>query len=106
MPKKMKPVVVRAYSRMRGEELLRSADGQVDGATIDTCHPSWHKQCVKEKSCINFFSDGCIPRKRELAKLMKKPESKVAPGDMYNECEKFKKRAFRRCRLVKIVATD
>ncbi len=106
MPNKMKPVIVQAYSRAYGANLLCLFTGGVEGAGIQTCHPEWHKLCMNEKTCLDFFSGGCILRKRQLAKLMKKPEKEVTPEDMNNECEKFEKRAFRRCRLVKIVATD
>lgn len=106
MPNKMKPVVVRAYSRARGADLLYPGRGGVDGAHVTTCHPEWHERCVKAKACISFFSAGYMPRRRELAKLMKKPEKEVVLEDMRNECDKFEKRAFRRCRRVKIVATD
>lgn len=108
MPKKMKPVVVRAYSRARGANLLCLFTGGVEGANIATCHPDWYKLCAKRETgiCLDFFPGGYMPRKRELAKLMKKPEAEITPDDMLNKTHEFEKRAFRRCRLVKIVATD
>jgi len=89
MPKKMKPITALAYSRARGVNLLCLSTGGVDGASVVTCHPEWHKDCVKAKLCLNFFSDGYMPRKRELARLMKKPENEVTPEDMYHEKEKL-----------------
>jgi len=98
-----KKVTVYCYSISTGKNLLKLCDGKIDGANTDTCHPKWKKKhCDPDKSCFRYFADGANFRKEKLAKLLKKKVKDLTNYDKWEKADEFRKRAYRKCRRVKI----
>lgn len=94
--------VVVCCSNEYGEDLLQLCDGGIDGARVNSCHPSWKRDhCDPDKRCSRFFPDGEHNVRSALSRLLRKPMSRLTGKDLDKKAY-YERKGYKKCRMVRV----
>lgn len=101
----MQKIVVECYSREKGKDLLSL--GGAMGAMIVSCNPQWKKKyCDTSGKCYFFFDQGTFWRDKKLSELLHKSVEKLTDDDRYRKANRFREKAYEKCRKIRITAEE